>query len=70
MPSILKTQDIAVLLDKSPDDINALARKGELRGHKIGKQWRFRNVDVNRYLDKLRMEMMSSGEFAPGGVGK
>lgn len=61
MPPILKTYDIAVLLDLSPDDINAMARKGVIKGHKIGKQWRFRNRDVKKFLDHMRNQIMSQG---------
>lgn len=63
MPSILKTYDIAVLLDISPDDVNAMARKGLIKGYKIGKRWRFRNRDVHKFLDNLRSQMVSSGGF-------
>ena len=60
MPDILKTNDIAVLLDMSPDDVNALARKGAIKGYKIGKRWCFRNRDVKKFLDTLRTGMFSS----------
>lgn len=63
MPFILKTRDIAVLLDMSPDDVNALARKGLIKGRKIGKHWRFRSKDVNKCLDMQRNGMISCGKF-------
>lgn len=52
LPTILKTRDVAVLLDMSPDAVNDLARKGALKGYKSGNQWRFRRKDVERFLEK------------------
>jgi len=63
MPFFLKTYDIAVLLDVSPDDVNAMARKGLIKGHKIGKQWRFRNKDVKKILDQKKNQILSRGGF-------
>lgn len=57
MPAILKSSDLSALLDLSPDDVNALARKGVIKGYKIGKQWRFRAKEVNGFLDKQRDRM-------------
>lgn len=54
LPNILKTRDLALLLDMSPDAVNDLARKGLIRGYKTGNQWRFRRKDVERYLFKER----------------
>lgn len=52
LPTILKTRDIAVLLDMSPDAVNDLARKGVLKGYKSGNQWRFRRKDIERFLER------------------
>lgn len=65
MSFFLKTYDIAVLLDVSPDDVNAMARKGLLKAQKIGKQWRFRNRDVKKILDQKRAQILSRGGFEP-----
>ncbi len=51
--SILKTRDLAILLDLSPDVVNDLARRGHLKGFKSGNQWRFRRRDVDRYLERV-----------------
>ncbi len=69
MPFFLKTYDVAVLLDLSPDDVNAMARNGLIDGHKIGKRWRFRNRDVKKFLDQKRKQMMSQGGFENLGYG-
>lgn len=61
MPNILKTRDLAVLLDMSPDAVNDMARKGILKGYKSGNQWRFRRKDVERYLGKERKKLPTPG---------
>jgi excisionase family DNA binding protein len=52
MPNILKTRDIAVILDLSPDTVNDMARKGLIKGYKSGNQWRFRKKDIEKFLKK------------------
>lgn len=52
MPNILKTRDIAVILDLSPDTVNDMARKGLIKGYKSGNQWRFRKKDIEKFLRK------------------
>ena len=62
MPTVLKSRDLAVLLDLSPDAVNDLARRGILKGFKSGNQWRFRRKDVERYMEReLRLAPASSG---------
>jgi excisionase family DNA binding protein len=50
LPNVMKTRDLALMLDLSPDAVNDLARKGVLKGYKSGNQWRFRKKDVERFL--------------------
>jgi excisionase family DNA binding protein len=52
--SILKTRDLAILLDLSPDVVNDMARRGHLKGFKSGNQWRFRRRDVERYIERAK----------------
>lgn len=52
--SILKTRDLAILLDLSPDVVNDMARRGDLKGFKSGNQWRFRRRDVEKYIERRR----------------
>lgn len=54
MRHLLTTRDIARILDISPDDANRLARKGAIKGHKVGRQWRFRVRDAKLALASLR----------------
>ena len=51
---ILKTRDLAILLDLSPDVVNDMARRGHLKGFKSGNQWRFRRRDVDRYIERMK----------------
>jgi excisionase family DNA binding protein len=46
----MKTRDVALLLDLSPDTVNDMARRGLLKGFKNGNQWRFRRKEVERYM--------------------
>lgn len=61
MPNILKTRDLAVLLDMSPDAVNDMARKGIVKGYKSGNQWRFRRKDVERFLGKEDKKLVPPG---------
>lgn len=54
LPNVLKSRDLAVLLDLSPDVVNDMARRGHLKGFKSGNQWRFRRRDVLRYIDRMK----------------
>ncbi len=51
--AMLRSRDLAVLLDTTPDDVNLKARKGVIKGIKRGKQWRFRANEVKRLLGGL-----------------
>ena len=70
MSIILKTYDIAVMLDMSPDDVNALARKGVIKGRKVGNRWSFRNKDVKKFFDNQRNPEMSPKEIENQELGK
>lgn len=61
IPNILRTRDLAVLLDMSPDAVNDLARKGIVKGYKSGNQWRFRRKDIEKFLGR------ETGNLVPPG---
>ena len=61
IPSIMKTRDLAILLDMSPDAVNDLARKGIIKGYKSGNQWRFRRKDVERFLGREQKKLAPPG---------
>ena len=47
---LLRSRDVAHVLDCSPDDVYALIRRGELPAIRKGRFWRFRLRDVEEYL--------------------
>ncbi len=61
LANVLKTRDLALLLDMSPDAVNDLARKGLLKGYKSGNQWRFRRKDVEKYLGRETRKLAPQG---------
>ena len=54
--TLLKSKDVAHILDLPPDDVIYLTRKGKLRGIKEGKYWKFRLRDVKYYQKKAHKE--------------
>jgi hypothetical protein len=46
---LLKSRDVAWILDCSPDDVIDLARRGKLKAIKEGRFWRYREADVMTY---------------------
>ena len=52
--TMLRSKDVAHILDLPPDDVIYLARKGKLRGVKEGKYWKFRLRDVKYYQKRLQ----------------
>jgi len=50
---LLKSRDVAFILDMSPDDVIDLARKGKLKAIKQGRRWRFRVADIEAYKRQL-----------------
>ncbi|GAB4366837.1 MAG: hypothetical protein Kow00128_10670 [Deltaproteobacteria bacterium] len=61
LPSILRTRDLAILLDMSPDAVNDMARKGVVKGYKSGNQWRFRRKDIEKYLERKAKQLVPPG---------
>ncbi|MBI3077740.1 MAG: helix-turn-helix domain-containing protein [Deltaproteobacteria bacterium] len=59
MPKILKTRDVARLLDLSPDNVNVMARKGLIPAYKEGNQWRFRRQDLEPWLKENAAKLPS-----------
>ena len=53
---LLRSKDVAHILDCSPDDVIELARKKKLKGTKTGRFWRFRPEDVMAYKKRRKKE--------------
>jgi excisionase family DNA binding protein len=52
--NLLRSKDVAHILDCSPDDVIELARRGKLRASKQGRFWRFKHNDVLVYKKKAQ----------------
>lgn len=55
---------VAEWLDVSPDLVYRLCRDGRLPGIKVGGLWRFRESDVDRYIDSHTTTVPVDEEFA------
>ena len=53
---LLRSKDVAHILDCSPDDVIELARKKKLTGRREGRFWRFRLADVMAYKKRIEKE--------------
>ncbi len=54
--SILNSKDVALMLDMSPDTVNEYARKSILPAFKQGRQWRFRERDIESFKREMQEE--------------
>jgi hypothetical protein len=57
---LLKSKDVAWILDCTSDDVVVFAQKGKLEAFKQGRFWRFLEADVMTY--KKRMEKLRGKE--------
>jgi hypothetical protein len=61
---VMKSRDVAYLLDCSPDDVILLAQKGKLKAHKNGKYWRYRLDDVLEFKRERAAEQKKAEKAA------
>jgi len=47
---ILRSKDVAHILDCSPDEVVELAKAGKLKAEKRGRYWQFLRADVMAYM--------------------
>ena len=52
LKKLLRSKDVAHLLDCSPDDVIFLARTSKLRAVKKGRYWAFRFKDIEEFKKK------------------
>jgi excisionase family DNA binding protein len=50
---VLGPEEVARILDRSPNDVAGLARAGKLRARRMGTRWKFRRDDVVAFLAGL-----------------
>lgn len=53
--NLMRSKDVAHILDCSPDDVIDLARRGKLRAAKQGRFWRFRYADVLTFRKRVEV---------------
>ena len=54
--TLLRSKDVAHILDCSPDDVIELARKGKIKASKNGRFWRFQEKDILAYVRRQKKE--------------
>ena len=52
--TLLRSRDVAFILDMGPDEVIELAREGKLKGTKKGRFWWFGVADVRAYQRKMK----------------
>jgi excisionase family DNA binding protein len=60
MEAFLTTEEVLTYLKITPRTIYRLIRSGELPAVRIGRQWRFRRGDLDRWLERQRAFSASS----------
>jgi excisionase family DNA binding protein len=60
MEAFLTTEEVLGYLKITPRTIYRLIRSGELPAVRIGRQWRFRRGDLDRWLERQRAFSRSS----------
>ncbi len=61
---LLRSRDVAHLLDISPDEVSELALRKELKAKKVGRLWRYNFEDVMAYKRKREREQIA-GKLSP-----
>jgi hypothetical protein len=56
---VLRSKDVAHILDISPDDAVELAQREKLRAKKEGRIWRYSIADVKAYKGKQERERLT-----------
>ncbi len=51
---LLRSKDVAQILNMCPDDVLVLARKGEIKAIKKGRYWRFPLNEILDYKQKIK----------------
>lgn len=51
---LMTTVEVAEYLGMHRQTVGRLAARGVLPGFKIGREWRFKRVDIEKYLDGLK----------------
>jgi excisionase family DNA binding protein len=58
---ILTLPEVAVLLKVADKTVYTLAQKSQLPAFKVGGQWRFRRVDIDRWIERQKANSRDEG---------
>ena len=53
-PNLLTVKQVAEILQWNPFTVTKKAEKGELPGFKLGREWRFSQADIIRWIDEKK----------------
>jgi len=68
MPNeILTLPEVAYLLKVAEKTVYTMAQKSQLPAFKVGGQWRFKRVDIDRWIEQQK-SAVSSGSGKEGGA--
>lgn len=59
--TLMETDDVARYLNVHRKTVINLVERGELRGYRVGRNWRFRKSDVEAYLERQRQPRLDEG---------
>lgn len=57
---LLRSKDVAHILDLSPDEVAELAQRKKLKAKKVGRIWRYSLADVRAYKKKQERERIAT----------
>lgn len=60
---LLRTRDIAKLLNVSTRQVRDMAQKGEIPAFQVSSEWRFDRAEIDRWLDQRRNVPKESGQM-------
>ncbi len=72
-PAFMTTDEVLGYLKVNPRTIYRLIRSGDLPAIRIGRQWRFRQSDLDAWLDRRRADAHETSASlipAPGHAGR
>ena len=58
---ILTVQEVATLLKVAEKTVYTMAQQGELPAFKVRGQWRFKRVDIDRWIEQQREASRDDG---------
>jgi excisionase family DNA binding protein len=60
MDKWLTLEQIAEYLQMSTSSIYKMAQKGKIPAYKVGRQWRFRKEEIDKWIEKGKLQIKDS----------